>query len=146
VISQKGGLPSFEKELTEDDLDPPAPTPARLFDMGAETARILSESKYRVALVASSSWSHAFLTKKNHYLWPDIPADRALFEAMACGEYTSWRDYPASAIEDCGQQEVLNWSCLIGALNELGRGKPDVAAFVETWIFNSNKAFLISKP
>ena len=146
VISQKGGLPSFEKELTEDDLDPPAPTPARLFDMGAETARILSESKYRVALVASSSWSHAFLTKKNHYLWPDIPADRALFEAMARGDYASWRDYPAPAIEGCGQQEVLNWFCLIGALNKLGRGAPDVAAFVETWIFNSNKAFLISKP
>jgi len=146
VICQKGGLPSFEKELTEADLDPPAPTPARLFDLGAATARILSESKYRVAIVASSSWSHAFLTKKNYFLWPDIEADRSLYETMAGGDYASWRGYPNAAIEDCGQQEVLNWFCLVGAMNELGRGKPDDAGFVETWIFNSTKAFLISKP
>ena len=36
--------------------------------MGAATARILAESPYRVALLASSGWSHAFLTAKNNYL------------------------------------------------------------------------------
>jgi len=146
VLCQKGGLPSFEKELSEDDLDPPAPTSRRLFDMGAETARILSDSPYRVALVASSSWSHAFLTKKNHYLWPDIPADRALFKALVDQDYDYWRNLPATAIEDSGQQEVLNWSCLVGALSALNRGKPDMTAFMETHIFNSCKAFLVSKP
>ena len=65
---------------------------------------------------------------------------------MARGDYASWRGYPSAAIEDCGQQEVLNWFCLVGAMNELGRGKPDIVGFVETWIFNSTKAFLVSKP
>ncbi|MEO7690312.1 MAG: hypothetical protein ABIS51_13600 [Sphingomonas sp.] len=146
VIAQKGGLPVFGRELTDADLDPPAPTPGRLFDMGAETARILAKSPYRVALVASSSWSHAFLTKKTHYLWPDIPADRALFDAMVNRDYDVWRNYTSAQIEDSGQQEVLNWSCLLGAMSALDRGEPDMAAFMETWIFNSCKAFLVSKP
>jgi hypothetical protein len=146
VLCQKGGLPNFTKELSDADLDPPAPTSRRLFDLGAETARILSESPYRVALVASSSWSHAFLTKKNHYLWPDIAADRALYDALVTRDYDYWRNYPSSAIEDSGQQEVLNWSCLVGAMSALGRGKADITGFVETHIFNSCKAFLVSKP
>lgn len=146
VICQKGGLPSFERTLSASDLDPPAPTPKRLFDMGAETARILARSPYRVALVASSSWSHAFLTQKNHYLWPDIEADHKLFDALLHGDFDFWRNYPASAIEDSGQQEVLNWSCLVGAMKELGRAKPNEAGFITTWIFNSCKAFLVSRP
>ena len=46
----------------------------------------------------------------------DIPADRALYEALRAGNYEAWRNYPLSAIEDSGQQEVLNWMCLAGAL------------------------------
>ncbi len=62
VLAQKGGLPVFDRVIDDADLDPPAPTPRRLFDMGAATARVLAESPYRVALLASSGWSHAFLT------------------------------------------------------------------------------------
>ena len=41
-------------------------------------------------------------------------------------------------MEESGQQELLNWFCLAGAMAELGR-KPDSAVFVETDIMNSNK-------
>ncbi len=68
VLAQRGGLPVFDRTISDADLDPPAPTPKRLFDLGAATARILARSPYRVALLASSGWSHAFLTAKNHYL------------------------------------------------------------------------------
>jgi hypothetical protein len=145
VISQRGGFPDFERTLDEADLDPPAPTPRRLFDLGAATARILAASPWRVAVLASSGWSHAFLTGKNHYLYPDTPADRRLYEALRDGDYQTWRDTSASAVEDSGQQEVLNWMCLAGALQALGR-KPASTAFIGTWIFNSSKAFLISPP
>jgi Catalytic LigB subunit of aromatic ring-opening dioxygenase len=145
VISQKGGLPTFDKVLTEEDLDPPAPSPQRLFDMGAATARVLAASPWRVALMASSGWSHAFLTAKNNFLWPDTPSDRGLYDALRAGDYKTWRNYPAEAIEACGQQEVLNWSCLAGALHELNR-KPKETSFVDTWIFNSSKCFLIAPP
>lgn len=145
VVSQRGGVPVFNAERPEAEPDPPAPAPWRLFDLGAATARILAESPYRVALLASSGWSHAFLTGKNHFLWPDTPADRAMYDNLRSANYPAWRSYPAQAVEDSGQQELLNWMCLAGALSALDR-KPKETGFVDTWIFNSSKAFLIAPP
>jgi hypothetical protein len=143
VIAQRGGLPVFENPPSEAELDPPAPAPGRLFDLGAATARILKDSPWRVALMASSGWSHAFLTAKNHFLYPDTPADRKMYDALRTGQYREWRNYPASAVEDSGQQELLNWMCVAGALSELGR-KPKDSEFIDTWIFNSSKCFLVA--
>ena len=42
--------------------------------MGQATARVLNKSPWRVVLMASSSWSHSFLTEKNYQLWPDVAA------------------------------------------------------------------------
>lgn len=145
VICQKGGLPRFDQVLTDEDLDPPAPTPKRLFDLGAATAKALQASPWRVALLASSGWSHAFLTAKNHYLYPDTAADQAMYEALRRGDYDVWRNYSGRAVEDSGQQEILNWMCLAGALKALGR-VPAETDFVDTWIFNSSKVFLVSPP
>jgi hypothetical protein len=145
VLAQRGGLPVFDREITDADLDPPAPTPRRLFDLGAATARILAGSPWRVALLASSGWSHAFLTAKNHFLYPDTPADRRMYEALRAGDWQTWRSTSGAAVEDSGQQEILNWMCLAGALSELKR-TPQVTGFVDTWIFNSSKAFLIAPP
>lgn len=145
VVSQHGGIPKFDQQLTDADLDPPAPAPWRLFDLGAETARILADSPHRVALLASSGWSHAFLVAKNHFLYPDTPADRTMYEHLRSGNYDAWRNYSGAAVEDSGQQELLNWMCLVGALQALGR-KPKETGFVDTWIFNSSKTFLIAPP
>jgi hypothetical protein len=145
VLAQRGGLPVFDRVIDDADLDPPAPTPRRLFDLGAATARILADSPWRVALLASSGWSHAFLTAKNNFLWPDTPADRRMYDALKSCDWKTWRDYSGSAVEDSGQQEILNWSCLAGALSALER-KPETTGFVDTWIFNSSKVFLIAPP
>jgi hypothetical protein len=145
VIAQRGGMPAFDRVVADTDLDPPAPTPRRLFDLGAATARILAESPYRVALLASSGWSHAFLTAKNYFLYPDTPADRRMYDAMCASDYQTWRNYSGTDVEDSGQQEILNWMCLVGALSALQR-KPQETGFVDTWIFNSSKAFLIAPP
>jgi hypothetical protein len=145
VLAQRGGLPVFDGVVTDADLDPPAPTPRRLFDLGAATARALADSPYRVALLASSGWSHAFLTAKNHFLWPDTPADRHMYDALGNCEWQTWRSYTGAAVEESGQQEILNWSCLAGALCELRR-KPQQMGFIDTWIFNSSKVFLIAPP
>lgn len=145
VICQQGGLPRFDEALRDEDLDPPAPQPWRLFDLGVATARALKDMPGRVCVMASSGWSHAFLTKKNHFLFPDRDADRTLYEAMQRANFNVWRNYPAAQIEESGQQEVLNWMPLLGAMKELGRTSFDTA-FVDTWIFNSSKSFLISQP
>ena len=80
--------------------------------------------------MASSSWSHSFLTEKNWQLWPDVSADRALYDALETGDYAKWHAYKTDQIEESGQHEVLNWFCFLGAMEALG-SKPDKAVFLE---------------
>jgi hypothetical protein len=138
VIAARGFYKPFGQSL---DLDPPSPTPRRLMALGGAVARHLAASPWRVAVVASSSWSHAFLTDKTWRLYPDTPADRELYDALAAGDFARWEKTTTADIEDAGQQEVLNWFCLMGAARELGLGAPRWSTFVETWCFNSNKVF-----
>ena len=122
------------------NLDPPGPNPHRCMEVGAAAARIMAQSPWRVAFVASSSWSHSFLTEKNYQLWPDVAADRHLYDALEAGDYAPWHRYTTDQIEESGQHEVLNWFCLLGAMEALGR-KPDKATFIETWAFVSPVVF-----
>jgi hypothetical protein len=136
VISYRG----FISQLADRGrpLDPPSPSPRRCFDLGAQVAHILKKSPWRVALVASSSWSHAFLVDKTWRMQPDIAADRVLYDAMIEGEYQVWRNYPLAKIAEAGQQEVLNWFALMGAMDALNY-KCTWSDFVETYVFNSSK-------
>jgi hypothetical protein len=147
LLVQKGYLGSLLDPLTEDDerLDPPSPSPARCFDFGAACARAFAASPWRVALVASSSWSHAFLTQKNSYLYPDHEADQRLYRALVDGDYFVWRSRTLTEIEDSGQHELLNWFCLAGAMAELER-RPDRAAYFESSVMNSNKVIATFRP
>ena len=112
--------------------------------MGAATARILADSPYRVALLASSGWSHAFLTERTASCGPTRRLTGACTGAQG-SDWKTWRDMTGAAVEDNGQQEILNWSCLAGAMSALKR-KAQETGFVDTWIFNSSKAFLIAPP
>jgi hypothetical protein len=94
--------------------------------------------------MASSSWSHAFLTAKNHWIYPDLEADRALLEHLRAGNYDKWRDAPLAQMEASGQQEVLNWMCLAGAMAELNY-KANILDWVETWTFNAPKCLAVFK-
>jgi hypothetical protein len=126
----------------EGDFDPPAPSPKRCFALGAAVADVIRDSDHRVALVASSSWSHGFLTAKHSFLFPDLDSDRRLYEALRDGDYHAWRRVTSDEIEASGQQEMLNWFCLAGAMSALGR-VPSYSAMVETALYNSNKVFAI---
>ena len=48
-------------------------------------------------------------------------------------------------IEAAGQQELLNWVCLAGAMHELEQ-KIEVIDYLETWVFNSQKCMAVFKP
>jgi hypothetical protein len=139
VVSAKGFVTRMDTKL---ELDPPSPSPRRFMQVGAATARVLKASPWRVALVASSSWSHAFLCDPTFRLRPDTPADRKLYEAMCAGDYETWRATSLTAVEDAGQQEVLNWFALAGAMEEIG-ARLEWSTFVESCIFNSNKVFAV---
>jgi hypothetical protein len=67
VIAARGFCKPFGEAM---ELDPPSPTPRRLMAVGGAVARHLADSPWRIALVASSSWSHAFLTDKT---WRHCP-------------------------------------------------------------------------
>jgi len=78
-------------------------------------------------------------------MYPDIESDRALYAALQSGEYSRWRDTSLASVEASGQQEMLNWFCLAGAMAELKR-KPSWTTFIESYVFNSNKCFAIFPP
>jgi Catalytic LigB subunit of aromatic ring-opening dioxygenase len=138
VIAARGFYKPFGEAM---EADPPSPTPRRLMAVGGAVARHLADSPWRIAVVASSSWSHAFLTDKTWRLHPDTASDRVLYDALAAGDFDRWEKATTADIEDAGQQEVLNWFCLMGAARELSLGAPSWSTFVETWCFNSNKVF-----
>jgi Catalytic LigB subunit of aromatic ring-opening dioxygenase len=145
IIAVRGYMPSLDNPLRDDELDPPSPSPRRCFDLGAACARVLAASPWRVALVASSSWSHAFLTRKNYYLHPDHEADQLLYAALQRGDYETWRQHPLAAVEASGQHELLSWFCLAGAMAELER-PPTYTAYLESSTMNSNKVVAVFRP
>ena len=75
VISNQGSILPYKVDGKALPTDPPSPSPRRCMEVGAATPRALKDSPWRVALIASSSWSHAFLTAKSHWLWPDQESD-----------------------------------------------------------------------
>jgi hypothetical protein len=121
---------------------PPAPSPKRCFNIGRATARYFAESPWRVALIASSSWSHASLTEKHQRLYPDLDADRARCEDLSSGRFATWDRLDLGQIEESGQHEFLNWICLAGAMTELGR-QGEVLDYAESYVFNSTKCFAL---
>jgi hypothetical protein len=125
--------------------DPPSPSPARCFDLGRAVARVCREWPGRVALIASSSWSHAFLVDKTHRLEPDVAADRRLYGWLAGGELARWRDVTLAEVEDAGQHELLNWFPLTGAMHEIG-AKLAWSEMVETYVFTSTKVAAVFDP
>lgn len=139
VVSYQGFMSRFAEVRP---LDPPSPGPRRMMQVGAATARALADSPWRVALIASSSWSHAFLCDKTWRLRPDTESDRSLYDSMVGGEFEAWQARTLADLEDAGQQEMLNWFTLVGAMAEMGH-KVVWSDFVETHVFNSNKVFAV---
>jgi hypothetical protein len=144
LIREKGGLAGASAAAAAGD-DPPGPSPKRLFDMGTAIAEIVAESPWRVALIASSSFSHGFLTAKHHFLYPDVETDRVRFADLKAGNYRAWRDLPLATLEESGQHELLNWYPVIGAMSALGQ-MPSYAALYESWTMNSDKCVCVIPP
>ena len=51
-----------------------------------------------------------------------------MYDHLRNGNYDAWRNYSGVAVEDSGQQEILNWMCLAGALAELKRKPAETRA------------------
>lgn len=144
VIARRGGMATFADiaKETDEQLDPPGPSPRRCFEFGRAVGRFVRDSGRRVALVASASWSHAFLNDKEWHIRPDGDADRELYDALVARDIDAWLSKDVSDIVGAGQHEVLNWYCLLGAMTELGLTLT-WSDYVETEVLNSNKVFAL---
>jgi hypothetical protein len=146
LIRAKGGLVNKATQgAMQRNPDPPAPSPRRCFDLGRTIGKILSESPWRVALVATASFSHAFLTEKNFFFYPDMASDRLRHGELAAGDYEKWRSLSIPTLEDAGQHELVNWLPMIGAMHELGQ-KPAYCELMESYLMNSNKCVTVIPP
>jgi hypothetical protein len=139
------GLDDLSQVPDAEDLVPPGPQPWRCFDLGREMGRLLDARPGRIALIASASWSHAFNSPITSYFHPSVEEDRRYVRALREADYAFWRDKTTAELERHGQQELLNWHLLIGAMSELGR-RPSEVRFMESWITNANKTFAVFRP
>jgi hypothetical protein len=135
--------PEEEKDPYMDQAAPEGPTPRTCFRLGELLREVIDERPERVAVIASSSWSHAFLTEKNHWIYPDLESDRLHVEQLKAGQQRRWADLTNVQINESGEQEFRNWICMAGVVPER---TPTYVEYIETWIFNSPKCFTILGP
>jgi hypothetical protein len=144
VVPSRGGSghlnPAIKAEPFGNEFGPPGPTPASCHQLGKLVGEILAERPGKYVVMASSGWSHAFLTAKHHWLWPDIETDGRRVAGLRSGEQDAWVGITNAEIDDAGEQEFKNWVCLAGAMH--GR-KARVLDYLETYIFNSDKCFAL---
>ena len=146
VIKADGAFAHLFNEVEDTGLpDPPGPNPALCYEVGAKLAETLAESPYRSVIMASSSWSHCFLSTNTGYVLPDFESDRMMLEALTEGDYEFWRRRTIEEVEAAGHHELLNWHVLAGAMEALDR-KPVISDYVETFIFQSDKCFASFPP
>src|SRR4029453_18748293 len=126
--------------------DPPSPTPRRCFEIGQITALFLYDSPGRGLVCASLGWALRFLVEQNDRLWPDIETDRPRAQQIRERREGEWKNITVRDIEDAGQQELMTWICVAGAMHELGQ-KGEVIDYVETaGVFNSGKCLTVWRP
>ena len=150
VISNRGGSANIQDTRTDAEKDPlmdypgpHGPSPKACFTVGEILMDILQERPGRYAIMASSGWSHAFLTTKHNWLYPDREFDRARFEELKNGDQRNWANLTSDEIDDAGDGEFKNWICLAGAMKDR---TPKIIDYIETWIFNSEKCFAVFEP
>jgi hypothetical protein len=139
VIARHGGRAKFA-EIAASTPDPPGPSPRRCMAFGRAVAQFLRETDKRVALIASASWSHAFLNDIDWHLRPDTDSDRRMYDYMVKRDFAALESITTKEIVDAGEHEMLNWFCMFGAVQELDL-RLQWSDFVQTEVFNSNKVF-----
>ena len=93
---------------------PPRPTPKRCYELGRGIRRFLDTRDERVAVVASSSWSHSFLAHRFQRRSIDIETDRRNLELVRTGQGSKLAELTPEEIQESGDHEILNWVIALG--------------------------------
>jgi hypothetical protein len=105
------------------DRNAPRPlTPQEGFALGQAIAQTFRPSPWKVAIVASTAWSHANNGGlEQERVHQDIEADRRRYEQWRNNEFTRWRDeLNFEEMERHAQWELLVSMILGGAMHDLG--------------------------
>ena len=86
----------------------------RIYELGQGIRRFLDTRSERVAVVASSSWSHIFLADKFQCRAMDIEADRRNLELVHRGQGSRLAELTPEEIQDSGDHEILHWAIALG--------------------------------
>ena len=97
---------------------PPRPTPKRCYELGMGIRRFLDGRDERVAVVASSSWSHSFLSHKFQCRAIDLETDRRYLQLVSSGQGSELAKLSPEEIQDSGDHEILNWIVALGILGD----------------------------
>ena len=97
---------------------PPRPTARRCYDLGQAIRRFLDTRSERVAIIASSSWSHSFLTHKFNCSKFDEDFDQRNLELLKNGKGSQIADLTPEEIQQSGDHEFLNWLVPLGVLGD----------------------------
>jgi hypothetical protein len=100
---------------------PPRPTAKRSWEVGRSIRRFLDTRAERVAIVCSSSWSHAQLTYRYDRCAFDEESNRRTLEWLKEGNLSKTAERTPEDIYLSGDHEFLNWILGMGAI---GDGKP----------------------
>ncbi len=113
-------LPLFVNCYGEEAGDgyPPRPTAERCYQLGRAMRRFLDTRRERVAVVASSSWSHSFLTHKFNCCEFDEEFDRRNLELLRKGQGSKLAKLTPEEIQQSGDHEFLNWIIALGVLGD----------------------------
>ena len=97
---------------------PPRPTPKRCYQLGQSIRRFLDTRDEKVAVIASSSWSHSFLAHKFQCREIDVETDRRYLELVRSGQGSKLGEIEPEDLQQSGDHELLNWIIALGVLGD----------------------------
>ena len=96
---------------------PPPPTARRCFDAGRFVARVVAESPWDVAVLATGGLSHFPELSLARVGESDVEFDRRIVRWMEAGEHEPLRALTTKELHVTGSHELLNWMVLLGAVS-----------------------------
>ena len=97
---------------------PPRPTPKRCYQLGQGIRKFLDTRSEKIAVVASSSWSHSFLAHRFQCRQIDVETDRRNLEWVRSGQGVKLSELTPEELQQSGDHEILNWIITLGIMGD----------------------------
>ena len=94
----------------------PQPTARRCLEVGQHLSRVVSESPWRVAVIATGGLSHFPELSLARLGTSDVEFDRRIVRQLEAGDHEALRALTIKELHETGSHELLNWLVLVGAV------------------------------